>query len=148
MVISYVSTRRDGRDISGVYASSYITCVVFVFSHNDAFAHAMIDVGPLQDQSVLSLDKDQRICDQYGGCAITFHECLFSLVGYGLPFNGFEISVLNHLLIAPLQLHPMNWAFVKVFQYLYEYKGIKLRMTLFFTSLECKLVLNLQMVPA
>lgn len=33
---------------------------------------------------------------------IPYHGFLFSLIGYRLPFNEFEVSVLNHLLIAYL----------------------------------------------
>lgn len=52
---------------------------------------------------------------QYGRCVIPFHEFIFSLVGYRIPFNEFEISVLNHLLISPSQFHHVSLTFIKVF---------------------------------
>jgi hypothetical protein len=33
-----------------------------------------------------------------------------------LPFTEFEVSILSMLNVAPSQLHPNNWAFVKAFE--------------------------------
>lgn len=66
------------------------------------------------------LEEDRRVCSKYGGCVIHLHECLFFLIGFCIPFNKFEVVVLNHLLIAYSQLHPIRWAYIKVFQYLCE----------------------------
>lgn len=71
------------------------------------------------------------VCSEYEGCFIPFHKCLLSLIVFCLPFNDFEMSVMNNLMIAPLQLHLVSWAFAKVFQYWCEYKGGKQIMALF-----------------
>lgn len=79
--------------------------------------------GRSDDFWVFPLYKDQRIHRQYCGSVIPFQECMFFLTGYCLPFNEFEVGVLNHLLITPLQLHLVIWVFVKVFKKYCEYKG-------------------------
>lgn len=109
--------------------------VTSVFSRGDAFAQADTNVDPPEYWGcIFTPNKEQRIYGQYGGCAIPFHECMFSLIGHHIPFNEFEMGVLNHLLIAPSQFHLVSWAFVNFFQHWYEYKGRKLIVTLFFHS--------------
>lgn len=49
MVISFMSTRKTSRDISGVCLSSKISCDVSAFSHSDTFTKDMIDVGSPED---------------------------------------------------------------------------------------------------
>lgn len=71
-------------------------------------------------------------CNKYDGCAIPIYEYLYSLIGFRLLLNTFEVGVLNHLLIAPSQLRPVSWAYIKVFKYWCEYKGIVPTWTLFF----------------
>lgn len=39
---------------------------------------------------------------KYERCVIPIHECLFSLIGFHLSLNDFEVGVLNHLMISPL----------------------------------------------
>lgn len=64
MFISLVSTRRDSRDISGVWVSSEIPGIVSVFSHNNTFAQAMTDVGMPEDWGVLSAELCACIFNQ------------------------------------------------------------------------------------
>lgn len=56
-------------------------------------------------EGVLTPDKDKRICSEYDRCVTPFCDCLFSILDFHLSFNDFEISVLNHLMIAPSQMH-------------------------------------------
>lgn len=65
------------------------------------FDQASIDVGPSPDWEVFFSDVDKGICSQYDVCVILFHECILSLIGFRLPFNEFEVSVINHLLNSP-----------------------------------------------
>lgn len=61
----------------------------------------MTDIGPVVDWGVFLSDEDKRICSEYDGCEIPFHECMFFLIGYHLPFSEYEFSVKKHLLIDP-----------------------------------------------
>lgn len=61
-----------------------------------------------------------------------FPEIFLSIIGYHFPFNKFEVSISNHLLITHSQLHLVSWDFILVFLYSGEYKGGKLIATLFF----------------
>ncbi|RDX85667.1 hypothetical protein CR513_33109, partial [Mucuna pruriens] len=51
------------------------------------------------------------------------YEPVFSKLGLKLPFTTFEQSVLRALNVAPSQLHPNSWAFVRTFELLCEDLG-------------------------
>lgn len=53
-------------------------------------------------------------------------------MGFQLPFNGFKMEVLNHLMVTPLQLHPLSRAYLKVFHYWCESLNGKPSLTFFF----------------
>lgn len=57
------------------------------------------------------------MCGQHELCGFPMYECLFSRIMFTLPFNDFEVGILNYLEITPSQLHPMSYAYVKVFQH-------------------------------
>ena len=48
-----------------------------------------------------------------------FYQTVFKRVGLRLPFTAFERELLTEINIAPAQLHPNSWAFVRAFQILY-----------------------------
>lgn len=43
------------------------------------------------------------------------YETFFTKIGMRLPLSDFECDVLKHLHLAPTQLHPNGWAFVRSF---------------------------------
>ncbi|RDX61925.1 hypothetical protein CR513_59798, partial [Mucuna pruriens] len=51
------------------------------------------------------------------------YDTLHSRLGIQLPFTSFERSVLRVLNVAPTQLHPNSWAFVRAFELLCEDLG-------------------------
>ncbi|RDX92924.1 hypothetical protein CR513_24881, partial [Mucuna pruriens] len=51
------------------------------------------------------------------------YDTLHSKLGIKLPFTHFERSVLRALNVAPTQLHPNSWAFVRAFELLCEDLG-------------------------
>lgn len=77
------------------------------------------------------------ICSIYGDCTIPFYECTFSIPGILFPFTASEIEVLKHLVISTLQLHPVSWAYVKVYKYQWKYLKGKPFVTLFFNFYKC-----------
>lgn len=46
---------------------------------------------------------------------IRFHEYMLSLIGFRLPFDKFEVGILNHLLIAPFKLHLYELSIHQIF---------------------------------
>lgn len=46
-------------------------------------------------------EENKRIWNEYDRCVIPLLKCLLCLIYFCLPFNDFEINVLNHLLIVP-----------------------------------------------
>ncbi|KAJ1389664.1 hypothetical protein SESBI_38108 [Sesbania bispinosa] len=55
---------------------------------------------------------------------IFLYDTFFSKLGITLPFSRFECNVLRNLNVAPSQLHPNSWAFVKSFIIVCEYFDI------------------------
>lgn len=80
------------------------------------FRLGLIDMGRLCESGLFPPNGDKRICNKYDRFHIPFHEWLFSVIGLCLPFNDFEVGDMNHLMISHLQLHPVSYPFVKVFQ--------------------------------
>lgn len=71
-------------------------------------------------------------------CAIALTNVLpymsvFSLNGFRLSFNEFEVRFMNHLRIYLSQLHSVSWAYMKVFLYWCECKNDVPTLKLFFT---------------
>lgn len=61
-----------------------------------------------------------------------FMNAVFSVLDLRLPFTAAEIEVLKNFVVAPPKLHRVSWAYVKVYQYWWEYLKGKTYMTLFF----------------
>ncbi|RDY09051.1 hypothetical protein CR513_06654, partial [Mucuna pruriens] len=60
------------------------------------------------------------------------YEPVFSKLGLKLPFTSFERSILRALNVAPSQLHPNSWAFVRAFELLCEDLGREPSLGVFF----------------
>ena len=45
-----------------------------------------------------------------------FYQVVLKRIGMRLPFSQFERELLTEINIAPAQLHPNGWAFVKAFR--------------------------------
>jgi len=50
-----------------------------------------------------------------------FYQTVFKRIGLCLPLSGFERELLKEINVAPAQLHPNSWAFVKAFGILCGY---------------------------
>jgi len=67
-----------------------------------------------------------------------FYQMVFKRVGVRLPFTAFERELLTEINIAPAQLHPNSWAFVRAFQILCGYLGVPPLMDVFRHFFEVK----------
>ena len=63
-----------------------------------------------------------------------FYQVVFKFVGVRLPFSRFEKELLTEINIAPAQLYPNSWAFVKAFDILFGFSGVHLPLISFFIS--------------
>lgn len=63
--------------------------------------HAFIKMDSSSNWGVLPPEGDRKICIKYDGCVILLHEYMFSFIGFRLPFNDFEVGILNHSIISP-----------------------------------------------
>jgi len=67
-----------------------------------------------------------------------FYQTVFKHVGQHLPFNRFERELLTELNVAPAQLHPNSWAFIRAFSLLMGYLGLSPSVDVFLHFFEAK----------
>nr|KYP46721.1 hypothetical protein KK1_031686 [Cajanus cajan] len=67
------------------------------------------------------------------------YQCLFRDLGVCLPFSQFECDFLNFINVAPCQLHPNSWGFLRAFQVLCSALGIGLSLLVFLHFYQLKL---------
>lgn len=85
-----------------VWVNQKMLYIVSFFARKDGLDHAYTEAGPSSNLGVLSHEGNKMVCNKYEGCVILLHEYLFSLIGLCLPFNAFEVDILNQLRISPL----------------------------------------------
>jgi len=69
---------------------------------------------------------------------IFVYQAVFKRVGVRLPFTSFERELLTEINIAPAQLHPNGWAFVRAFQILCGHLGVPRSVDVFLHFFEVK----------
>ena len=69
---------------------------------------------------------------------IFVYQAVFKRVGVRLPFTSFERELLTEINIAPAQLHPNGWAFVRAFQILCGHLGVPPTVDVFLHFFEVK----------
>ena len=93
---------------------------------------AFTDVGDPNDWRVYFPSEDDRVCSDYTSEMFCVYEFLFKELGLRLPFSDFQMAVLHHLDLAPTQLHPNSFAFIRAFELTCEYLKIGPTLPLFF----------------
>lgn len=82
--------------------------IISIFFIDDNLDGAFLDVGPSSDSDVLTPNKNERMCSEYGDYVIPFYGCTFSVMGICLSFSVFDIYVFKHLVMTPSQLYPSS----------------------------------------
>ena len=67
-----------------------------------------------------------------------FYQVVFKTIGVRLPFSWFEKERLTEINVAPAQLYPNSWAFVKAFDVLFGFLGCAPSVDLFLHFFEVK----------
>ncbi|MCI37195.1 hypothetical protein A2U01_0058419, partial [Trifolium medium] len=88
-----------------------------------------IIVEPVADNEPVSLSRPQ------GSTPATFYmySSLFTRLGVLLPFTSFECRVLRYANVAPSQLHPNSWLFVRAFEILCSAVDVEPSVPVFFS---------------
>jgi len=80
-----------------------------------------------EDITVLPCIPGEPVCgDERANNGVPFfffYQVVFKRIGMRLPFSRFERELLTEINVAPAQLHPNSWAFVKAFDILCGYFG-------------------------
>ena len=104
------------------------TCSLFTAQPQWAF----VEIGDPNDWRIHIPAENERICSDCGADKFGVYEYVFKEMGLRLPFSDFQMSVLNHLDLAPSQLHPNSFAFIRAFELTCEYLNIGATLPLFF----------------
>ncbi|KAK7274501.1 hypothetical protein RIF29_15593 [Crotalaria pallida] len=80
---------------------------------------------------VLPYSANDRICSRTDNNSFFFYADLIHNLGVTLSFTDLEIRVLNELRLAPSQLHPNTWSFLRAFQKYCGAKGLVCTVRLF-----------------
>lgn len=76
--------------------------------------------GHEEDVVVLSCDEGERVCDQEMAGELDQSYMMYMVVleefGVKIPLTPFEMDVLKYLNVAPSQIHPNSWAFIRGFE--------------------------------
>ena len=67
------------------------------------------------------------------------YRCLFEVLGLILPLIVFQCALLEHLNVAPSQLHPNSWAMVRAFEILCPFFNIRPSVSVFLFFFQMKL---------
>ena len=67
-----------------------------------------------------------------------FYQTVFKCIGQRVCFNNFERELLTELNVAPAQLHPNSWAFIRAFSILCGYLGHAPSVDIFLHFFEAK----------
>nr|KYP76326.1 hypothetical protein KK1_020561 [Cajanus cajan] len=67
------------------------------------------------------------------------YQCFFRDLGICLPFTQFECDFLNFVNLAPCQLHPNSWGFLRAFQVLCSALGIEVSLRVFLHFYQLKI---------
>jgi len=94
-----------------------------------------------QDLVVIPCNPTQPVCSSC--CSgeppfCFFYEMLFTRLNFRLPLTAFEKEVLSAMNVAPAQLHPNSWAFVRAFYILCCQLNFVPSATMFFYFFEYK----------
>ena len=73
-----------------------------------------------------------RICTHYTQYRIPMYEVVFKDMGFRLPFTIFQKQIFRWLELAPSQLHPNAFPFMKAFELTCDYLQVKPTIGLFF----------------
>jgi len=94
------------------------------------------------DISVRRATPGEPVCVDYrSNCGKPFfflYQTMFKRTGLRLPFSGFERELLTEINVAPAQLHPNSWAFIRAFEILYGYLGLLPLVNIFLHFFEVK----------
>jgi len=88
---------------------------------SSAYDHCAFTKRHDDDIAVLPCTLGEPVCgDEWTNNGVPFfyfYQVVFKRIGMRLPFSRFESELLTEINIAPAQLHPHGWAFVKTLTY-------------------------------
>jgi hypothetical protein len=104
---------EEVRQSSSVYTEFDHVIACFPYLTRSPYSGSF-DVFPCQEGDAVcdSPSDTNTLCYTY------VYDCIFKKLGVRLPFTDFQCEILRILNVAPSQLHPNSWAFIRSFEIL------------------------------
>ncbi|MED6206901.1 hypothetical protein PIB30_030902 [Stylosanthes scabra] len=85
------------------------------FCEHHEFCIGSVERGGYQ---VVAPSSEDRACyvNPEGESCIFVYESIFTRVGVRVPFTEFEVEVLGECEVAPSQIHPNSWGFIRAYE--------------------------------
>lgn len=77
------------RDILANWMDGETFEIVSAFPRKGGMYHAFNETRPSYDWGLFQLYGDKWLCSEYDICVVPSHKCLFSFMGFLLPFKNF-----------------------------------------------------------
>lgn len=106
---------------------------ISVFSSDNTGEIPFKNVGPPTDWEQRVPTSSDRICSRYSDHCLPMYEVVFKEMGFRLPFTGFERKIIRWLDLAPSQLHPNAYPFMRAFELTCQHLGLTPTVPFFFS---------------
>jgi hypothetical protein len=97
---------------------------------------SLVFLLPFHSFFVPTSDPDERVCDQEmagkGDESYFVYTAVLEEFGVKIPFTPFEMDVLKYLNVAPTQIRPNSWAFIRGFEILCKSLDLEPSVGMFF----------------
>jgi hypothetical protein len=124
---------KEVRDATSKY-SNFSLALVCLKNLSHTPTRALFDVLPCYE--------GEAVCDSplegEHACFTYMYNCVLSKLGVRMPFNDFQCEILCTLNVAPTQLHPNCWGFIRAFEILCGGLGLPLSAYSYFSFFQAK----------
>ena len=117
-----------------VWVAEEPRCIASRYADSLAGAFRVVEdrtPGSERNWKVSRPTETERICSYYSGDRFPMYEFVFKELGLRLPFSDFQVGVMGRLRLAPSQLHPNAFGFIRAFELVCQYLEIGATTSLF-----------------
>lgn len=124
--------RLEAKQVDNEWIRDEPTISISAFALEGSAEIPFANMGPSENWEVVVPDISDCICSRYTKNCIPMYEVVFKELGFLLPFTRFVSQVFQWLELAPEQLHPNMFPFIRAFELICEHLGLTPTIYFFF----------------